>query len=571
MVNTFPSDTVSVIVLPSGEDGKQVLELAESWTGAWLLGPAFWIECDQIPLESDGPPKVLGWMLGRDEKGQPTRTLLDKGLFWALGAQRFKLIRLVAVRSQQNKEAQDETTQKVRLLAQYLDAARPGFFDRSKASDVGTDYKKLNLVFAPTSSKNLIPKSVVEMSWDANIIASAEDRPLPGSFDSFVVRNERYAGFVLAHIACAAGIWSGLPKSTYEFGSLTHPNLMRARMQRVFVRAVASDKLSADLAVWALDTSTGINNEPSLARIDERVKPIIGDDVNRRIDEVVEYLLDGVGEDTFRFKELPAERWAASPARGLLEKIVLRVNDVIEAIRFIRPWLNEMVSRRIDNDDSEAERYGFMPSRLDPRFSKADLSYYVNKPRPKVKYPSPRIWTRVRETISATIDSPDNIEHPSILISSDGRTRLIFSDIQNVLPDPDAVWTGQEFEETLNLKLERVDWLGVVANEVNRDTLSNFQSQLQLIMQDAARELEETAEALAEAQIAEAVAVKELNQANIELGEDITFAEGMRTDHTHQLPKRMVGPTRPTVRDSEDNIPELYFQPPTQSESGDLK
>jgi len=142
----WASNTVSVIVLPSGPEGERLLDVAKQWTASFVLGPALWVLDHHIPEDTGEAPNVQALVLGRDKDGKPESSQVN--LFWALGSQEFSLVRMLAVRSEQAPETQAKTTAKVRLLERYLDASRPSIRGLDKSKPIGTQMVKLNLVFS---------------------------------------------------------------------------------------------------------------------------------------------------------------------------------------------------------------------------------------------------------------------------------------------------------------------------------------------------------------------------------------------------------------------------------------
>ena len=540
----WPSGSVSVIMLPSGWDGQEVLELAEQWTASWLLTPALWVIDTQVPEKSDGPPEVKAFVLGRDSNGRPDKTEVD--LFWALGSQPFRLVRLVAVRSEQDSKDQVSTTQKIRLLSDYLDASKPVMRLEDSSVESGTKLLKLNLVFAKTGEHQSIPQSVIEHGWDANIVAAPEDRPAPGYFDSFVASETRYPGFVLAHIATTAGLWSGLPTSTYELGE-THPTLNRARFQRVAVRAVATDKLAGELAKWALDKASSPDNEDSLGRISgQEVATVKATMIPEKINEVVALLLKGQGKDDFLYHGLADNRWLEESPRQLFAKLRIRINDTIDALKYFPKWASAMLNRRLDFDKFEAEEVGYLPTRLDPRFDLKPIDEILNRPRLKVSSVKPELWQLVRETLASAIDSPPSVEVPEPLSGENGK-RLIFGDTSSVFPDSTVEWSSGELAQAAGITANTLGWLDVVNTREQFKDIQLIDSEREPGMIEAREEMQQTSLAHKEAVLEEQRAIVELERAEREFLEDVAFAEEMRAEHTHDLPERMVGPSRPSV------------------------
>lgn len=51
--------SASVVLLPSGETGAELIKLVSEWTKSWMLKPAFWISEADIVDSSDGPQEFL--------------------------------------------------------------------------------------------------------------------------------------------------------------------------------------------------------------------------------------------------------------------------------------------------------------------------------------------------------------------------------------------------------------------------------------------------------------------------------------------------------------------------------
>ena len=542
----WPTGTASIVVLPSGTEGERLLSLAKQWSASWLLSPAFWVVESQIPDPSDEVPVVKAYVLGRNSQGNPDLREVD--LFYALNSQVFQLIRLLAIRVKQSTEGQEITSKKIRYLAKYLDSAKPYMRVGSKVGSVGTKFIKLNLVFSQSGESSVIPKSVIQDDWDANIIAAPEDRTTPGSFDSFVRDNSRHDGFVLAHVATAAGIWAGLPKSTYEFGEL-HPAVGRVRMQRVFVRAIATDKLSGDLAKWALEKAASPDNENALGIVSGReVASIASGRVTGKVESIIEYMLAGVDDADFLYHHLPSNIWRKESRRGILHKFGVRIRDFIEAFKYLPLWTVEKINQRIDPDENEEVSKNYLPPRLDPRFDLIKADEIINQPRPKIHHTGPELWRHVREALASAIDSPPNVPLPDLLRGDNGE-RLIFGDTRIVLPDPDDVWDEPELAEAAGVHLTRLKWLDVTGAEQQKEMLNQKKIELAPGMEEARAEMKQTSDELSSAIEAERQAVLELERAEFELLQDIDFADEMRSDHTHSLPINLVGPPRPSVSD----------------------
>ena len=98
----WESGAVSIIVLPSGDQGRAILDLAQDWSRSWLLTPALWMLADEIPdfdpeieIDLQVPPKLSAYLLGRDLEQNSVKEEVD--VFWTLGSQPFSKVRWFGV------------------------------------------------------------------------------------------------------------------------------------------------------------------------------------------------------------------------------------------------------------------------------------------------------------------------------------------------------------------------------------------------------------------------------------------------------------------------------------------
>ena len=78
------SGAIAIIVLPSGDQGQEILDLAQSWSRSWLLTPALWMLADEIPeidasqnIDLQVPPTLSAYLLGRDSEQRAVREKVD--------------------------------------------------------------------------------------------------------------------------------------------------------------------------------------------------------------------------------------------------------------------------------------------------------------------------------------------------------------------------------------------------------------------------------------------------------------------------------------------------------------
>ena len=307
----WKSGAISIIALPSGEQGKQILDLAEEWSRSWLLTPALWMLAEEIPsfdttqdLDLQVPPALSAYLLGRDSEQQSVREKID--VFWTLGSQQFEKIRFIAVRTEQDYDLMERTSQSAEAAANFIERSVPKVTDMSRENVTGVSFYKYNLVIAPTNERRLL-QGVLSEFWDKNLVAAAEDRSTPLSTDSFVKLGERFIGFALSHIATTAGLWSGLPIGSAEIDG-DRTQLRQARLQRVFVRGVTNDALSAEVAHWALQKLNYTDTNFDIGVMEgKNVTTISSDMEDLKIEELVDFILNGPEgkEENFLYQEYP--------------------------------------------------------------------------------------------------------------------------------------------------------------------------------------------------------------------------------------------------------------------------
>ena len=64
--NPWPAQAASVIVLPSGERGAQLLEMAKTWSQSGILGQALWV-LPKDNLEASHNLSINSQIFGREQ------------------------------------------------------------------------------------------------------------------------------------------------------------------------------------------------------------------------------------------------------------------------------------------------------------------------------------------------------------------------------------------------------------------------------------------------------------------------------------------------------------------------
>lgn len=542
----WDSEAVSIIVLPSGNQGHAILDLAQEWSRSWLLTPALWMLADEIPdfdptveVDMQVPPSLKAYLLGRDLEQNAVREEVD--VFWTLGSQPFHTVRFVAVRTEQTPELMKRTTIGAETAAQFIEKAIPQKINRDGNDQNDSYFKKYNLVISPTNERGVL-QGVLSTFWDANLIAAAEDRATPLSTDSFVKVGEKFVGFALAHIATTAGLWAGLP---YSSAQIDHAKTQhrQARLQRVFVRGVSSDTLSADVAHWALQKLNHADANIDIGAVEgQNVKTIPAEKQSEFMQKLVEHILKGPEKsdrrENFIFASFDSSSLSAKePSRT--KRFMLRLQDMADALFALPRWIGAVGAYRadfvLDGDASDDVLYNAVPKRLAPMVKLPPIDVLIASLKPKLPMPTSDLWKFMRESISSAIDAP-TAEHPSVLKGKNDEL-LVFATVEQVLPNPDVFWDGSKYDSGTEVKLPRVGWLGAEQAQANVTSIEKRIDELAPGIADARAQLSETQILVNGAESELQSIVQEITLIERELDSDERDAKKIKGNHTHKLPR----------------------------------
>lgn len=567
----WESEAVSIIVLPSGDQGREILDLAQDWSRSWLLTPALWMLAEEIPefdpekdIELQVPPKLTAYLLGRDSEQNSVKEEVD--VFWTLGSQPFKTIRFIAVRTEQDATLMQKTSIGAERAAQFIQRAVPEPRDKSRTELTGALFSKFNLVIAPTNERGLL-EGVLSDFWDANLIAAAEDRSTPLSTDSFVKVGERFTGFALAHIATTAGLWAGLPISSAEINS-EKAQLNLARLQRVFVRGVTSDALSADVAHWALQKLNYSDTNFEISAVEgQNVATIAAERQEQFMNDLVEYIMSGPTPegDNFLYEPFQESPFTTAKARWYV-RFLERIGDMGSGLAGLPRWAAASTEYRIDiaMDDEADEQilYKGVPERLAPRVKLPPIDVLIASLKPRLPMPTPDLWKHMRESVSSAIDAPTS-NHPEVLTDMKDGKRLVFATVDQVLPNPDALWSGEKFKSGTEVELKSVGWLDAEAAYQTSTNIYKRIDELAPGIVDARSQLSETQKLVNEANIELGVVNEDLDLIQKELTSDEQDAKKIKNNHTHKLPRAV---TDTAKRKSEGGVSGKKSKPTHGSE-----
>lgn len=541
----WESEAVSIIVLPSGDQGRAILDLAQDWSRSWLLTPALWMLADDIPefdpnrsIELQVPPRLTAYLLGRDAEQNSVKEEVD--VFWTLGSQPFKKIRFIAVRTEQDAASMIKTSIGAETAANFIQNSVPEPRDLSRADLTGALFSKYNLVIAPTNERGLL-EGVLSQFWDANLVAAAEDRSTPLSTDSFVKVDERFTGFSLAHIATTAGLWAGLPISSAEINS-EQVQLRQARLQRVFVRGVTSDALSADVAHWALQKLNFSDTNFEISAVEgQNVTTIAAERQEHFMNELVEFIMRGPTPDgdNFLYSHFESSPFSAIKPRWYV-RLLERIGDMGSGLAGLPRWAAASAEYRLDlamDDEADEETlYKGVPARLAPRVKLPPVDVLIASLKPRLPMPTPELWRHMRESISSAIDAPTS-NHPEVLIDIKDGKKLVFATVDQVLPNPDAVWSGEKYKTGTEIDLVNVGWLSADAAHQTSSNIYKRIDELEPGIVDARSQLSETQKLVNEAKIELGIVIEDLDLIQKELQSDEQDAKKIKNNHTHKLPR----------------------------------
>lgn len=500
--SSWGNDAVSVIVLPAGPEGQGLLEVARQWTASWMLSSALWVRAEDVPQQSDGPPEIPALVLGRGPFGGEDEVKVE--LFWKLGEQFRPRVRLIAIRMLQAHEDDHVTAHAIDLIDSYLDRALPTRLDRNieEAPDsLATEFLRLNLIVDAAEVTGLNAQSVFKGSWQANIVASPEDRSTPFSPDAppihprrlkgkdhesigdIKARAERYYGWALAHVASVAGIWSGLSESVYDMmpakPAVAHSMCL---VQRICVRGVVTDGLAISLAADAMqltlfdsdEAERQVQNALSL----HNVETIPDAETHARANSMVELTLTGFRDQGFGYREFddPGPYKKPEVPLGKRIKLFFRLGGkaTIKAPAFLFALVLQRLSKSLTVEDGDAIVES--ASTWNPGLPTIDDSVFVVPSTAMITRAgmksSPQVWRDLRDLIFSSLDASSTHDvGEELLIGSVSSDRMVFPAKADVIPDPRGTWKHEALTRVDATPFPEIGWM---ESKTAKQTLSEL-------------------------------------------------------------------------------------------------
>jgi len=479
---TWHDGAASIIILPGGEDGEQLLDIVQEWTRCWMLKPAFWVRSDDVSTQVQEQARIDATIIARN--GRKVIDLLDYLSGVDLGQ-----VRLLAIRTVNNSSEHDHAQdQIVDVLNEVLSHSRPYNVVSDVEAKDQTHLMKINLVFAPSKRKGASYTHLLESDWDINLVVAPEDRGTPSRFDkstrdSSVDHKEKWQRFLISNTAVAAGIWAGQEKSIFEtasqFADLS-PVQGQVRVMRTFVRGILSEGLSTRVAADALFRSG--NAETSkidglLPFPNKFLEAFEGEQINETIDDMVEKTID-FGGSRLKYEDVqlipPPKQEETGVAAGLKEffKITWALLKVLPLWFFAVIWNQIAIffSRLIFGNKGRKRIVGaidFPKTNLD-KDAETNLevikqrrqkiqAILENWPTNVVRKSEPILWSEMRKLMMGRLDAstlPNGVEQAN---GTNGK--LIIGDLNAVLPDINEYWElPADIERTITSQVRSANW-----------------------------------------------------------------------------------------------------------------
>lgn len=569
----FGAEALSVIVLPAGPEGDGLLEVARRWTATWMLAPALWVRAEDVPSESDGPPEIKALVLGRGPFGGADEVEVE--LFWKLGERFRPRVRLVAVRMLQSREDDATTANAINLIDLYLERALPTRLPIDLESDpdaMVTEFLRLNLIVDAAEVSGISASSVFKADWQANIVASPEDRSTPFSPDAPPIhprkfrdldllnvgetkaRAVRYYGWAMAHLATVAGIWTGLTQSIYDLMP-SRPSVAHSMciVQRICVRGIVTDGLAINLAADSMEVALQESEEASrqvqVALSVHGIETIPDSDVNDRAQQMVDVTLSGFRDQGFGYRSFedpgPYRVPKVPLGKRLGEYLKLGGTATLRSPKFVTNLVLQRLGRSLTIEDGDAIVESLstwnpgLPTIDDSAFAVPSASLTVKSGMKS----SPQVWRDLRDMIFASLDG--NQAHDvaaGILSGSVSEQRMVFPSKSDVLPDPRKPWKHEALQRIDAPPFPEIDWMDSATAKETLDLLTQlYQSrapQVHQLRQELEKERQELMMATRDFErLDHALASEEA-----ELAEANAWLDEMLEDHPHtSVTRRMAG------------------------------
>jgi len=520
---------ISIILFASDEQADALLQLVRDWTSVGLLSSAVWVRPSHIREHPTGPPEVHATVIGSDDHGGLVEQEID--LFAMLAQQSVRRVRIIKLRAPLYDPSSDrlQDLNSVRVI-RYIQYSMPQVGPLQSGDDDAVDVTDFSLICAPTEVQLDDRLRDAERESALVLVASPEDRSMPGAGDAFIRQNERFAGFVLLHVAAAAGLWRGTPHGTFDLVQREGSLVQGIWAQRVFARAVLTQGIARRAGRRLLREvveQRGRIMAAGVPLVPEGTTLIPAEHNDRYVAELVDAAM-ALDEGALEFHRPPPAPTPMPEQVGILEAFgrFLRFagGKFARIPHWMRLWGRDLVARQLikglqDRDSLQQisllldqEPDGFDRKLLLTARRVADAERSMREPsahglaaKATSVSGSIRVWSRLRQLVFGALDGGElGAEGTFNLI--DGRSP-VFESINPITPDPASSWRASNppdgFPATLTFAEYRAD--------------PGIEERLQQLVADANEASAAAAELLVELQQRHASCVVELEEMQSDL------------------------------------------------------
>lgn len=482
--------SASIILLPTGQVGTELINLVEQWTKSWLLKPAFWISELDVVETSEGLPRIYATVIGRNGSQR-----VD--LFSQLSRLDINNVRVIAARVVGQNQKTDRTQDhSVSIIEKYIEQSRP-IKTRTTANHDGITILKVNLVFAPTEQKGASLNELLESHWDVNLVVAPEDRATPMSFDGFTRYDdqEKMIGFILSNIATTASLWSGQRKSIFELSNLfsdLSPIQNQVRVMRTFVRGILSEGLSVRVAVEALKLAGNAETSKLDGSRPIPNKYLVTYEENEKNDEITKMLANALAlqDSALLYKKISMQGEITQIETGVIDAMKFFLRSSWSLIRILPLWFfaalwnfiarlvtvrlfgargREVVKGTIDFPKTDLDKDAARNLiEISERRKKIELAL-EQWPKNILRKSNPGLWEDLRRLVIGKLDGsalPKDLKHED---KDSAGVIKVFGDLNQILPSLDEEWILPEnISRTLETEPRRANWR-------NMDTLEDIE------------------------------------------------------------------------------------------------
>lgn len=247
-----PQSQLSIVLLPSGDEGEQVLDIARSWATEGLLKRGLWVRSDALERSRHGGASVQGLLLDHTQE----QDLDVARVLASISASKLTMVVLQMVSVE--KSVDPVLSQAAALLAETIQNARPESLlpdgDRDPVS-----FRVITLLASPTGTSGISHNQVAQTSYSQAVVAAPEDRRAADQMDQFVRPGVNYVPWATAQAATLAGLWAGMTQTPWDAspagvdGSSSWAQGDFAMPMRSFARVVTSAPTARRALALAMD------------------------------------------------------------------------------------------------------------------------------------------------------------------------------------------------------------------------------------------------------------------------------------------------------------------------------